>query len=347
MCIHQLMTKILSAIITAALIKSRKRSDGGHPIVIRIQYNGRAEKYLPHSCPLEFWDAKKSRVKSSLKGSSVINATIAKEIAKAENRKQWYESRGEKYTAKMLIADNEQSNEAESLTYRSVHNDLIRVKRYTEHTVNIYDYAYKLLQEYVHDDDFSILSLTPSFCEGMSRWLSKTRSAASVRSILSRYGVVYRHAIEMGVVDPAKNPHPFTTYKYWKTYRLNSKRIGRTEEIMNLLENDYCNRMSQVEPFEGVWWYREGVVEELLTQRSSLNFCQAMCLMCYKMQGLALCDLLRVRSDNVTKQKIGEDEYYIFTNVKRQKTKRPINVISVKRTNVNAVTMQCQPQRKL
>lgn len=332
------MAKVQSAIITAAIIKTRQRADGGHPIVIRVQFNGRAEKYLPHSCPLEAWDERKAKVKTSYRGASLVNASIAKEIAKAEQRKQWYEAHGQAYTAKMLLNDEYGDvNNGNSLVYKNLMEDLLRVKHYSDHTVISYTYSWNVLQEYVHDDDFCVLSLTPAFCEGLARWLSKTRSAASVKAIMARYGVVYRHGIEKGLIDELQNPHPYKKYKYWTTYKADSKKLGLTAELIEMLENDYVNRVTQVDEFEGTWQYRKDAFDELMAKRSSLNFCQCLCLMCYKMQGLALCDLLRIRKENVTRQKVGEDEYYLFTNVKRKKTKQSIDVISVKVNDVNAV----------
>ena len=55
------------------------------------------------------------------------------------------------------------------------------------------------------------------------------------------------------------------------------------------------------------------------------------------MQGIALCDLLRVRAENITIQKLEGEEYYIFSDLHRKKTGEGIDVISVKRTDTNAV----------
>lgn len=328
------MAKVQSAIITAALIKTRVRADGGHPIVIRVQFNGRAENYLPHSCPLEAWDDRKGKVRPSYRGASILNAAISKEIAKAEQRKRRYEEHGTPYTAKMLLKDDDLSYDA--LLFVNVMNSLLKVKRYAEGSYKLYLRTHKLLREYACDEP-RLTDLTSNYMEGFAKWLKddKQFKAGTVNTTLAKVGVVFKHAISEGLID--ENLHPYKKYHYWKVFKPRKERFGLTSEIIEILENDYVNRVTQVDEFEGTWQYRKDAFDELMAKRSSLNFCECLCLMCFKMQGLAMCDLLRIRKENVNRQRIGDDEYYLFTNVKRQKTNQAINVISVKRTDVNSV----------
>lgn len=47
----------------------------------------------------------------------------------------------------------------------------------------------------------------------------------------------------------------------------------------------------------------------------------------YRLQGLALVDLASLRKEQVTLKKVGDDEYYIINDVRRQKTNKPVKII--------------------
>ena len=57
------MAKVSRATIHLCQITSRSKSDGTYPIVLRVQYNGRAEKYTSVSVPISAWDSKNECVK--------------------------------------------------------------------------------------------------------------------------------------------------------------------------------------------------------------------------------------------------------------------------------------------
>lgn len=334
--------KVQTAIINAALITSRKRADGNYPIVIRVQFGGRAEKYLPHSVPLNAWDKKKQRVKSSYKSSSVINAAITKEISVIEQRKLRYEQNGTPYTAKMLL-DDSRPTDANLLHYKALYTHMLGVRHYEQHTVNMFNHSYNVLTDYTGRKDFLVTELTSQFCEGFAKWLKNTRGVAdgTVNVVLARISATYTYGIDIGVIDEIKFPHPFRKFKYWQQYKIAKSRFGLNSEIMQTLENDYINQCIYADGLQGIWWYKEGVVDKLLHKRSSELFTQCLVLMCYKMQGIALCDLLRIKSDNISLQTVGENEYYIFQGIHRKKTNESIDVISVKKTDCNAAIFEC------
>lgn len=334
--------KVQTAIISAVLITSRKRADGNYPIVIRVQFGGRAEKYLPHSVPLSVWDKKKQRVKSSYKSSSVINAAITREIAIIEQRKLRYEQNNTPYTAKTLLKDSKPID-ASLLQYKALCERMLSIKRYEKHTVNMFNHSYNVLKDYTEREDFLITELTSVFCEGFVKWLKNTRevSNGTINVVLARIGALYKYGIEIGVIDEEKFPHPFKKFKYWQQYKIGNNRFGLNSDIMQILENDYINQCIYADGIQGIWWYKENITETLLHKRYSELFVQCLLLMCYKMQGIALCDLLRIKEDNISMHTIGDEEYYIFQGIHRKKTNESIDVISVKKTDSNAVMFEC------
>ena len=333
------MAKVQSAIIKAALITSRPKANGEYPIVIRVQYFGRAERYLPITCKKSEWDSKKGRVKSNCKTCNSHNRLIISELHKVEAKLLDYQRLGIPYTAKDLLSDKNSLQNANSLIFKDLMERMLDVKGYPKHTRRLYNYSYNSLVTFMGKNDFKVIELNSSLMEGFARYLKnvKALSDGTINTLLARVGCVYRYGIENGIIDEVRYPHPFKRFNYWKTYKISSNRFGLTSDVMQLLENDYLNQCVYTDGIQGgIWWYKENVEKLLLHKRSSELFIQCLFLICYKMQGLALADLVRVRAENITIQKIDGEEYYIFSDLRRKKTNEQIDVISVKRTDSNA-----------
>ena len=332
------MAKVQSATIKAVLITARQKANGEYAIAIRVQYYGRKEKYLPITCKKSEWDSQKGRVKSNCKMCHSHNRLITNELLKVEQRKLQYETMGIPYTAKDLLSDKNSLQNANSLIFKDLMERMLDIKGYELHTARLYRYSYNSLVTFMGKNDFKVIELNSSLMEGFARWLKNVRGIAdgTVNTLLARIGVVYRYGIEMNIIDETRYPHPFKRFNYWKTYKISSNRFGLTSDVMQLLENDYLNQVIYTNGIDGTWWYKENVERLLLHKRSSELFIQCLFLICYKMQGLALCDMVRIKAENITIQKIDGDEYYIFSDIFRQKTNKEINVISVKRTPSNA-----------
>lgn len=336
------MAKVQSATIKAVQITSRHRADGNYPIVIRVQFNGRAEKYLPIAVPISAWDKKRGKVKSSYKASYEHNRLIISELLKIEQRKLQFETNSVPYTAKMLLSDENYLQLGNSLIYRDLYKRMLKIKHYAYNTERLYNYAYSVLCDYVGREDFSILELTSQYVEGFCRWCVNVRNIneGSVNSICAKIGVVYRYGIDCGIIDEFRFPYPFKKFKYWQTYKYGSNKFGLSGDVMQILESDYINQCMVADGMQGIWCYKDGVCETILNKRYSELFIQCLLLMCYKLQGLALCDLIRIKAENITIQKIDDEEYYIFSGLRRKKTRESIDVISVKRSDCNAVIFE-------
>lgn len=334
------MAKVSSATIKAVLITSRPKANGEYPIVIRVQFNGRAERYLPITCKKSEWDSQKGRCNSKCKSSNSHNRLIISELHKVETKLLDYQRLGIPYTAKDLLSDKNSLQNANSLIFKDLMERMLDMKGYENHTRRLYRYSYNSLVTFMGDrKDFKVIDLNSSLMEGFARYLKNVKGIAdgTINTLLARIGCVYRYGIEMNIIDEVRFPHPFRKFNYWKTYKISSNRFGLTSDVMQLLENDYLNQVVYTNGIDGgTWWYKENVERLLLHKRSSELFIQCLFLICYKMQGLALCDMVRIKAENITIQKIENDEYYIFSDIFRKKTNEQINVISVKRTPSNA-----------
>ena len=334
------MAKVQSATIKAALITSRPKADGNYPIVIRVQFNGRAERYLPITCKKSEWDAQKGRVTSKCKLCNSHNRLITNELLKIEQKKLQFETNGIPYTAKDLLSDNKSLQNANLLIFNELMERMLEQKHYELHTARLYRYSFNSLVSFMGErKDFKVIELNSTNMEGFARWLKNVKGIAdgTINTLLARIGVVYRYGIECGIVDEVRYPYPFKKFKYWQTYKIGMNRFGLSKEVITVLENDYVKQCVYTDGIQGIWWYKENVERLLLNKRSSELFIQCLLLMCYHMQGLALADLVRVRAENITIQKLEGEEYYIFSDLHRKKTGEGIDVISVKRTDTNAV----------
>lgn len=333
------MAKVSSATIKAVQITSRPKANGEYPIVIRVQYFGRAERYLPITCKKSEWDSKKGRVKSNCNSSNSHNRLITNELLKIEQKKLQFESNGIPYTAKDLLSDKNNLQNANSLIFKDLMNRMLEQKHYELHTARLYRYSYNTLCTFMCKNDFKVIELNSSNMEGFARYCKNVKGICdgTINTLLARIGVVFSYGVDCGIVDEVRYPYPFKKFKYWQTYKIGMNRFGLSKDVIEVLESDYVNQCVYTDGLQGIWWYKENVEHLLLNKRSSELFIQCLLLMCYHMQGIALCDLLRVRAENITIQKLEGEEYYIFSDLHRKKTGEGIDVISVKRTDTNAV----------
>ena len=340
------MAKVSRATIHLCQITSRSKSDGTYPIVLRVQYNGRAEKYTSVSVPISAWDKKNECVKKSSPGASVFNKVLQELKNQVLTKLCECETLNIPYTAKSLLDDSSKSSiiNSNSLVYSDLYQNMCKIRGYRPHTINLYKTSYKLLCEFIGRDDFLVTDLRSVLLEGFARWcvdVKKMRDGA-VNTYLARYGSVYRYGIELGIINSVRFPHPYKSFKYWKRYKIDMNRRGLSRDVMVKLESDYINQCCIADGIAGVWSYKDGIVERLLSHHYCDElYIEMLLLMCYKCQGLALSDLLRIRSENITIQKIEDKEYYVITDMHRRKTGELVDCIVIERNDCNSVLMEC------
>lgn len=340
------MSKVSRATIHLCQITSRSKSDGTYPIVLRVQYNGRAEKYTSVSVPISAWDRKNECVKKSCPGENALNRMLQDLKNQVLTRLCEYETLSIPYTAKSLLDDSSKSSliNSNSLVYKDLYKNMCKIRGYRNHTINLYDTSYRLLCEFIGRDDFLVTDLRGVLLEGFGRWcidVKKMRDGA-VNTYLARYGAVYRYGIELGIINELRFPHPYRSFKYWKRYKIDMNRRGLNRDVMVMLENDYINQCCVADGIMGIWGYKDGIVERLLSHRYYDElYIQMLLLMCYKCQGLALSDLLRIRAENITIQKIDGNDYYVISDLHRRKTGELVDSIVIERNDCNSVIMDC------
>lgn len=74
----------MNASLKLYLFKSKKYSDGTHPVVIHYNIGGKRKLKVIHKCKEIDWDAKNNKVKSKVVNSAHINNFLSEEYAKAE-----------------------------------------------------------------------------------------------------------------------------------------------------------------------------------------------------------------------------------------------------------------------
>ena len=65
-----------TAIIRLTLKTNKTLSNGLHPIMLRVQFNGRKEKSTGYSCSKECWDKENQSVTKKFPNYALINKSI-------------------------------------------------------------------------------------------------------------------------------------------------------------------------------------------------------------------------------------------------------------------------------
>ena len=147
------MAKVNTPTIKAVQITSRHRADGNYPIVIRVQFNGRAERYLPIAVPKSQWDSKNGRVKKTCVSWIAHNRLITNELHKIEMKLFEYQRLNTPFTAKMLLSDEMPQNNANLLIFKDLMEKMLKVKNYNPHTCYLYHYSYDVLVAYMGKEE--------------------------------------------------------------------------------------------------------------------------------------------------------------------------------------------------
>ena len=71
--------KVQIAVIQLVLRTNKTLSDGTHPIMLRVSYNGMKEKATGYSCNVKYWDKKNEMVKKGYPNWVMVNAELKRQ----------------------------------------------------------------------------------------------------------------------------------------------------------------------------------------------------------------------------------------------------------------------------
>lgn len=284
---------------------TQANKQGLYPIVIRVQWNGCAEKRLGYAFTRKDWDARTCTVRSTYPNAKAINQVIQESFHAIQGRSLLLVGAGEPFSAKdVLNTDNNQVSD--KLEVRGLLDSMFRHRDLTLGTQKNYEGTYSLLCQWIGSDSFRITDLDYDRCMAFGKWLERGgRKNQTIFFRLYSIGAIWKYAIERGWVDAGLYPYRIITPR---------KKYGTTNAKKKAVTEDLIYRIEQY-----VW--------DTNIKTKTIDIPLALYVLGYHMGGLALVDMSNLRKNQVKVVTKDKCHYYVIEGVKRQKTNHPVPVI--------------------
>lgn len=326
--------KVSIARIRLYLKTGKTLSDGTHPIMLMVSYNGKKEVSTHYSCTEKHWDKRGECVKRGFPNYLVINFEINKIKQRAIEKRDGYERSGTPYTPQMILCQSEPkqalTGDLTTLISQYLDDRGLRLK-----TRNNYRSLITLVEEY-GGKGLIINQFDLSFTKRFATWMSNSKGLkdGSIRAVLGRVAALTHYAIELGLMRD--EDYPFRAWKYTHEYS-NSSNMAyihwKTLEVMKqmLLDELIIDNGTR-------WSYKDGVIE-LMMKRNSATFSRCLYILFVLFQGLAPIDLLNIRKSEIQLKTIANKDYYYWDG-KRKKTGMPVKVLIPAHNRISEVLIR-------
>ncbi len=308
---NRITMRTSQATINLVLNVQRKNKDGLCPVVLRLFWKGRKDRNTGVYVPKSQWLVKEQMVKPTHPEAGTLNLRLQEMKNAVIQRRNLLVAKGLDYTIDDLLS--EKSVLCQSSTFAEVLEDMIVVKGLSHNTAASYRASLLRLERHF-GSGISLQSLNSDSLKGFASFLKRQgMSDSSVNVTLACVKSVLGYARGKGLYDG------FIDWKYWRKYKISEKHRSLDRSVIESLLGWYLRETVEADAVEGVWRYRDGVERELMN-RNSRVCCVAMCLMGYYCRGLAFCDLVRIKSENVSVKMVDGVEYYCISGLQRKKT---------------------------
>ena len=333
------MAKVNSAIIKLTLRLNKTLSNGQHPIMLKVQFNGRKEKSTGYSCNKSDWDKEQEHIKNKkLPNYAAINKAIYDIKQEVVNRRMNFELRNQPYTVSMLLEEVNRDFSATSLVFKDLIKTYIEEKDSAPNTICSYQLMLSALSKFLKREDFIINELSETFCRKFAEWLHKKGlEDGSIRTILSKLAAIFNYAIDKDLIDAKL--YPFRTFKYNKTYNISNKKQAITKQNMDaihayyykLVYADYVDSPNESINFSyGETYFRNDALKKL-QQRFTIEHTCALFLFGFLAQGLAMVDIAKLKESDIIQKDIECQDNKIIKcyiiKTKRGKTNVSVDIV--------------------
>lgn len=312
--------------INLVLNKQRKNRNGETPIYLRLLYKGSRKLIKTDvSVPEIQWDSKRQCVKSTHPNFSELNQKLNDIRQKYTSIRDGFIRRGINYTvADVVDGDRVKTGLSDELS--DVLESMIKHKGLSHNTAMAYRASVRRLGE---AGVFRLSDVSPDKVQGLCKRLkSNELSDSSVNVTVACLGSLWRYGVDLGICEG----YLFSRFKSWKKYKIAENKISLSQTEMDTLLGYFLKQSVQADGIEGVWWYTDEAYKALMNRNSEL-FALAAFLLSYQLQGIAFCDLVRIKSENIKIADVDGLKYYQFTGLKRKKTNKEIKDIFVEITD--------------
>lgn len=312
--------------INLVLNKQRKNRNGETPIYLRLMFHG--ERKLIQTgvtIPEGQWDAKSQSIRSTYPNFSELNRKLSDLKRKYTDIRDGFIKRGIEYSVSDVV-NGDKVKSGTSTVLVDVLESMIRHKGLSHNTAMAYRASVRRLGE---AGVFKLGDISPDGVQGLCKRLkSNELSDSSVNVTMACLGSLWKYGVDLGICEG----YLFSRFKSWKKYKIAENKVSLTQTEMDTLLSYFLKQSVQADGIDGVWWYTDEAYMALMNRNSEL-FALACFLLSYQLQGMAFCDLVRIKAENIKIADVDGVRYYQFTGIKRKKTNKEIKDIFVEITD--------------
>lgn len=309
--------KVNSAIVKLVLRTNKVLANGSHPIMLRVSFNGMAEKSTSCSCKKKEWDGKNMLVKKGVPNATVINDTLKELLRKAIDVRDMLERRGKPYTPKDVIKHIfDKVEEMQVYDLMALEKDYEKEYSLSINTIPNRRSVVRALESF-YDGSVDIRQIDS---DGISKFIQhKLQGGLSegylrncFRILMSLVNFANGKGIECRQIDP---------------------RIGRRlsearslyyvdQQTIEVIKSYLMGKLVAIDVND--FNYRPGAIEELAKGNTPL-FALWFWLFIYRCQGLAPIDCARLKLTDLREIEVGGERYYAIDTT-RSKTKKAVRI---------------------
>lgn len=304
--------KTANATINIVLLAKPDRT-GLHPVVLRAHWQGKmAEKRTGISIPTTVWNKRTCNIQPSYPNASALNNQIHTLYNEAMNRKVLLEKEGSIKDIREVFQSGDIRNQ---LDYKVLMEGLINDRALAYSTALKLRCSYSTLCNFMNTTVFRITDMTCDRLAAYGRWLQASGlKNGSIKNNLYDISNVWTYAITQRLVDPTTNP--FITFHPKLIYPVVIEKKAITKEQLQHIQEQLIDLI-----------FKHSNDLSIFSDTHSDEFALAMYILGYHFGGLALVDMANLRKDRLEVVKKGVLNYYVFRDVQRQKTNRPVPLI--------------------
>ncbi|KAA6337278.1 hypothetical protein EZS27_014616 [termite gut metagenome] len=320
--------RLNSASISLTLRTNKTYANGSHPIMIRIQYNGRKEKSTGYSCIEKDWDKDKQELKRSYPNYTTINLHLHDLMNRAEAIKYEFERKKIPYTPQMIIDYLfEERTDNNELDVYVIIDRYMNTQNLKPSTKVRYKNLSQKLKQFFESKQVLISNIDKETILKLDSFISsKGYSENYIRDIYSTLNAVINYAIDLDLTG--KNVLAQT--KVRKKHKATNKKRAITYDQIILLHDYYLKLIGY-----NSGYYNPDFAYSLRNKTTVL----ALFLFSYFAQGLAFVDIAKLKlSDVKIFKKQNENFYnsesddryidYIQIDTSRSKTQIPVCIVA-------------------
>lgn len=305
--------------ISAILYTSKTLTNGEHPIMLRVCYNGKREyKSLGISCKESEWSIDKQRMIG--KRANSFNTIIVRELTKANEYVLSLNGK-EKYSASTIIAHlrNEKLTKLTLFPLFERRIEYFKVEREKYNTASGYRTLLNCIKKYTKGKDLELFEITTNWLHSFEMYLRCHYSDTSIRKFFDCFRAILNYAhINEYILE-----NPFDNFRLSKKLNCQTRKRALTLQEITLLIKYYLLRYGYLgienndvygEVHQKQYWVNQKFKPRGATKLTSMNaeqFSLALFLCSYHFQGLALVDLANLKKKDLHLIEVSDNRKFI------------------------------------